>query len=136
MFTLLIYRYHLQIDLRFALISLYMPQVLTEMTDGGLDFTFEAIGNVHTMVILIAMPSILSCCNLWKLWCILSLKFNCWFSALLWNHVTKAGELQSSLASQQLEKVKIKILRLFSKTESCNAKPQFQLDQFFSAIYS
>ena len=27
-----------------------VQQVLTEMTDGGLDYTFECIGNVHTMV--------------------------------------------------------------------------------------
>ena len=25
-------------------------QVLAEMTDGGLDYTFECIGNIHTMV--------------------------------------------------------------------------------------
>ena len=25
-------------------------QVLTEMTDGGLDYTFECVGNIHTMV--------------------------------------------------------------------------------------
>ena len=28
-------------------------QVLAEMTDGGLDYTFECIGNIHTMVSLI-----------------------------------------------------------------------------------
>ena len=27
-----------------------IQQVLVEMTDGGLDYTFECIGNVHTMV--------------------------------------------------------------------------------------
>lgn len=27
-----------------------MQQVLVEMTDGGLDYTFECIGNVATMV--------------------------------------------------------------------------------------
>ena len=27
-----------------------IQQVLVELTDGGLDFTFECIGNVHTMV--------------------------------------------------------------------------------------
>jgi len=27
-----------------------IQQVLTEMTDGGLDYTFECVGNVHTMV--------------------------------------------------------------------------------------
>ena len=25
-------------------------QVLVDLTDGGLDFTFECIGNIHTMV--------------------------------------------------------------------------------------
>jgi S-(hydroxymethyl)glutathione dehydrogenase / alcohol dehydrogenase len=27
-----------------------IQQVLVDMTDGGLDYTFEAIGNIHTMV--------------------------------------------------------------------------------------
>lgn len=27
-----------------------IQQVLVDLTDGGLDFTFECIGNVHTMV--------------------------------------------------------------------------------------
>lgn len=27
-----------------------IQQVLTEMTDGGLDYTFECVGNVNTMV--------------------------------------------------------------------------------------
>ena len=27
-----------------------IQQVLVEMTDGGLDYTFECIGNIHTMV--------------------------------------------------------------------------------------
>ena len=30
-------------------------QVLAEMTDGGLDYTFECIGNIHTMVSLIVL---------------------------------------------------------------------------------
>ena len=29
---------------------LHLPQVLAEMTDGGLDYTFECVGNVNTMV--------------------------------------------------------------------------------------
>lgn len=29
-----------------------IQQVLVEMTDGGLDYTFECIGNIHTMVSL------------------------------------------------------------------------------------
>ena len=28
-----------------------IQQVLADMTDGGLDYTFECVGNVHTMVI-------------------------------------------------------------------------------------
>lgn len=31
-----------------------IQEVLIEMTDGGLDYTFECIGNVQTMVILIS----------------------------------------------------------------------------------
>ena len=31
-----------------------IQQVLVELTDGGLDFTFECIGNVHTMVCFIS----------------------------------------------------------------------------------
>ena len=27
-----------------------LQEVLSEMTDGGLDYTFECIGNIHTMV--------------------------------------------------------------------------------------
>jgi len=27
-----------------------IQEVLVNMTDGGLDYTFEAVGNVHTMV--------------------------------------------------------------------------------------
>ena len=34
-----------------------MQQVLVDMTDGGLDFTFECIGNVHTMVRRLFMDS-------------------------------------------------------------------------------
>lgn len=32
-----------------------IQQVLVEMTDGGLDFTFECIGNVNTMVITLIL---------------------------------------------------------------------------------
>jgi S-(hydroxymethyl)glutathione dehydrogenase / alcohol dehydrogenase len=27
-----------------------IQEVLVEMTDGGLDYTFECVGNIHTMV--------------------------------------------------------------------------------------
>ena len=33
-----------------------IQQVLVEMTDGGLDFTFEAVGSVLTMVRTVSIP--------------------------------------------------------------------------------
>ena len=35
-----------------------IQQVIVDLTDGGLDFSFEAVGNVSTMVSLVVMIEI------------------------------------------------------------------------------
>lgn len=65
-----------------------IQEVLIEMTDGGLDYTFECVGNVNTMVLKYNFNN-----SRYKKHKIKKKTHN-FLSDLHWNHVTKGGEYQ------------------------------------------